>query len=167
MGSEANKPTPPQHARERVLTDDLARVIEEWRARYEAERPLSAASERWQGGKGGNSYSFMSAISYICYHAGVNDRQVSRILARETQTTSFWLADQILSAIGLTHYLYNDTIRQAEMPRGNQNGKHNGKQPPAKIPEHMGTVEAWRLWNRFGMSNEQWAEYLDSIGCRR
>lgn len=154
-----------QYSRERVLTEDLAGVLQIWRDRYEAERPQSAMVFRSKANTssppaGFDGREFFGAMKYMSFHSGVSERRISSILAKETKTTSFWLADQILTPLGLQNALGDGRIRSADFRQYGPKKKQKRAAPSEK--PYMSELKQPKY-----MSNERWFEFLDQIGCRR
>lgn len=125
-----------QHDMERVYTADLAAVIDGWIAEHEAEHPKG----NHNGFKSGrNQEEHEPAIAVIAQDTGLDRRSIYRIRSKETITTSFWLADRILTALSLQHKLNSLPL------------------VPVEMVEHMRRIRTM----------EEWQEHLDKIGCRR
>lgn len=138
------------HARERVITADLASVLIMFREEWETERPKPGAKGRKMHQP--LSETYMGAMSYMAESAGVSARRIWGIMNCEHLTTSFWLADRILVGIGMEHKLYDGSIREFPEDRLNE--------------IRGGDLKSNGLRRTFS-SMEEWLEYLDNIGCRR
>jgi len=102
-----------------VWTEDLAQVLERWIKEFEGEESLfekvkqrSSARRNENGnqreyfGRMGEGYGpRMGGVAYLSHWSGIQERRVRAILRRETQRTIIEVADQLLTAAGLTHEL--------------------------------------------------------------
>jgi len=132
-----------QYDRERVVTDDLAVVLERFIKDWLAERPEDETAIVSYGYARAED-RYMGPIAYIAERTGLADRRISGIIARETYTTSYYMADLILTKIHMGHRI--DDLRIV---------------PDSAIIRGNGAT------TKHFKSNEEWLEYLDSIGCRR
>jgi hypothetical protein len=93
-----------------VLTSDLAAILIRFRKTYEAERASIEAQQPVPFNP--KRMAITTAIQYMVEKTGVEERQLRRILYQETTTTGFWMADQILTRLNLSHHLHDGSIRQ-------------------------------------------------------
>lgn len=145
-----------QYDREAVVTADLAAVLWEWREQHEANHPsysIGMGEDAWTAGVKNRQ---VTAIQHICQECGIDERALHRIFNCETLTTSLWLADMILTKLGLLHRFHE--LR--EVSRSLANSYAYKKIRSAKLEGKVVPKTA-------AVSQEEWLEYLDRIGCRR
>lgn len=135
-----------QYDRERVVTHDLAVVLKEFIRQYEAERPPEENPYRRR------CETYMGAIQWIAQETGLSERRLSGMMAGETLTTSYWLADLILTKIGWKHRM--DDIRELPWETSKLAVKS------LRVGGLGGALKRFK-------DQEEWLEYLDQIGCRR
>ena len=128
-----NRVTPDQYVRERVVTDDLAGVLRRWLQDYEAIRPSKAKIPKWATG----TRSFESPIEHLTRLTATSQRRIWAIINVQTRTTSLWLADRLLTAIGEEYMLRTGEIR---------------------------ILEDFRANSAFGKTDAEWAAFLEERG---
>jgi hypothetical protein len=99
-----------------VRTDDLARAIERWIE----DDPITEsdyASIHSQAQNDGEVTPLINRRSMLVERAGITARVVTRILRRETSTTSLDLADKILVGMYATELLVDGTINVFKSPK--------------------------------------------------
>lgn len=148
MASNSNDDRSYQHDRERVVTHDLAVVLEQYVEAYERERPQP--NESGHGRLRPKALTFMGAMEYMSIKTGFEPRRLWGIINRETYTTSYWMADLILTRLELTHRMHEIRELPYEVSATAKAKSKNGDR-----------------WINLIQSQEQWLEYLDKIGCRR
>jgi hypothetical protein len=104
-------PTSDAHARERVVTADLAIILRRWIDAWEAERHNDYLGNNFKPPKYEHE---MSPVGVLSFETGINPRRIWAITNEENRTTSLWMADRLLSAMGKEHLLRTGEIRILE-----------------------------------------------------
>lgn len=114
-----------------VLTEELAEIVKGWVQRYDGENPSEVGYRLAKKKKGEGAVARFTAREYIRFHSGVSERNLARILARETRYTSLSQADQILIAIERQEVLPFGEVRVFKDPRVRRGARY---QAVMKLP---------------------------------
>lgn len=97
-----------------VRTEDLARILETWIKEFEADNALFKATKQLPMeffGRAGDGYPVRyKGVKCLSIWAGVSDRKIRYILAKESAFTMFDTADLLLTACGEGHALEDGRV---------------------------------------------------------
>jgi hypothetical protein len=116
-----------------VLTSDLSRILNRLIDIHLADHELyRGANFAGVDNHGSSGWAEMSArrqkrnkpqagpIQWLSHETGVLPRSLHRIIHNESQYTRLTMVDQILTGLGLTHLLYDGTLKVIPNPRWSQ-----------------------------------------------